>query len=78
LSLFAVDLPLVIDDRRRAILGHIIRLPEETPTHTVLRSMLSASQSRLAAGWKRPPGLNHGKHGLQQVIVDQECDIDVI
>jgi len=32
-----VDLPLVIADRRLAILGHIIRLKEETTAHTMLQ-----------------------------------------
>jgi len=41
-----VDLPLVVADRRHAILGHIIRLPEETPAHTVLQHVNSVTN-----GW---------------------------
>jgi len=33
--------------------------------------------SHLAAGWKHPPG-RPWRTWLQQVIVDQDCDIDVI
>jgi len=72
------DIPLIIADRRHAILGHIIRLPEETPAHTVLQHVMNITNgSRLAAGWKRPPRRPR-KTRLQQVIVDQDCDIDMI
>jgi len=52
-----VDLPQVIADRRHAILGHIISLPEEAPAHAVLQHAINVTKgSRLAAGWKRPSG----------------------
>jgi len=61
-----------------AILGHIIRLPEETLAHTVLQHVIKVTNgSHLAAGWKRPPGRPR-KTWLQQVIADQDCDIDVL
>jgi len=59
-------------------LGHIIRLPEERPAHTVLQQVINVtSGSQLAAGWKRPSG-RPWKTWLQQVIADQDCDSDVI
>jgi len=69
-----VDLPLVIADRTRAILGHIIRLPEDYRLQHVINI---TNGSHLAAGWKHPPG-GPWKTRLQQVIADQDCDIDVI
>jgi len=72
-----VDLPLVITDRRHAILGHVIRLPDETPADSLpCCSTLSTftKGSHLAAGWKRPTGRPR-KTWLQQVITDQDCDI---
>jgi len=73
-----VDLPLVIADRRHAILGHVIRRPEETPPCTVLQHVINVTNgSHFAAGWKRPAG-RPWKTWLQKVIVDQDCDIDVI
>jgi len=59
-------------------LGHIIRLPEETPADTVLQHVINVTKgSHLAAGWKRSPG-RPWKMWLQQVIAYQYCDIDVI
>ena len=52
-----VDLPLVIADRRHAILGHIISLPEEASAHAVLQYVINVTKgSHPATGWKRPPG----------------------
>jgi len=52
-----VDLPPVIADRRHATLGHIIRLPEETPAPTILQHVINVTNgNHLAAGWKRPTG----------------------
>ena len=72
-----VDLPLVVADRRHAILGHIIRLSEETPAHTVLSVSQKAVILQQTGSVHQ---IDHGKHGylVQQVIADQDCDIDVI
>jgi len=52
------DLPLVTADRiHAAILGHIIRLPEETPAHTVLQHVINVTKgSQITVGLKRPSG----------------------
>ena len=39
---------LVIADRRHAILGHIIRLLEQTPAHTVLQHVINCHK------WESP------------------------
>jgi len=63
-----VDLPLVIADRRHAILSLAICLPEETPTDTMLQhDIIITKGSHLEAGWKHPPG-QPWKTWLQQVI----------
>jgi len=73
-----VDLPLVIADHRRAILGHIMYLRGEAPAHTMLQHAINITKgSHLAASWKHQPGWPR-KTWLQQVIADQDSDIDVI
>ena len=58
-----VDLPLVIDDRRRAILGHIIRLLKK---HRLIPcySMLSTSQMEVTL--QQDGSIHHGKHGYNK------------
>ena len=69
---------LTIDDRRHAILCHIIRIAEETPDRTVLQHVIDVTKwSHFAAGSKHPPSQAR-KTWLQQVIAVRDCDIDVI
>jgi len=43
------DLPLIIDDRRHSLLGHVCRLPPDVPAHNILQHCLNLSQGRCPA-----------------------------
>jgi len=69
-----VDLPLVIADHRRVILGHIVYLRGEAPAYTMLQHAINITKgSHPAASWKHQPGWPL-KTWLQQVIADQDSD----
>jgi len=72
------DLPLVIADRRNAILCHIILLSEK---HRLIPCYSMLSTTRKDVTLKQAGSVHqvdNGKTLLQQVIADQDCDMDVI
>jgi len=59
------DLPLITVDRRHALLEHVRRLPEDTPTHC---TVLTVQKDFASPTWKRPLG-HPRKFWLQQVLI---------
>jgi len=51
-----VDLPVIVADRRRALLGEVSCRPDDTPAHVAIRHWVDAQGLRTTPTWKRPPG----------------------